>query len=253
IKMATIQRTVEPSKETADSIYALASTFASECTDATIFDQLIIDKAYTKRLAENVKTTDYTLPGIEEGREIIRWAFNEETEVGAISTVFDLIGEDRNVIVHMKDRTNKGQAEFEDVKIYIEPFVKKDKKAEMLMAQMNEALNGVTGIDALAKKLNVEIDTFDVAFATYSLPGYGPEPQCVGIISVLPINTISRPIKGETAIFVAKVSQVVEAPPTDINLIRMQKQSFFQSKVSYELFKALQNKAEIEDNRILYF
>lgn len=253
IKMATIQRTVEPSKETADSIYALASTFASECTDATIFDQLIIDKAYTKRLAENVKTTDYTLPGIEEGREIIRWAFNEETEVGAISTVFDLIGEDRNVVVHMKDRTDKGQAEFEDVKVYIEPFVKKDKKAEMLMTQMNEALNGVTGLDALAKKLNVEIDTFDVAFATYSLPGYGPEPQCVGIISVLPINTISRPIKGETAIFVAQVSQVVEAPPADINLIRMQKQSFFQSKVSYELFKALQNKAEIEDNRILYF
>lgn len=253
IKMATIVRTVEPSKATADSVYANASSFAAESTDATEFDKLIVDKGYNKRIAESINTSDYTIPGLEEGREIIRWAFNEENEVGAISYVFDLIGENHNVVVYLKDRKEKGQAEFEDVKEYIEPFVKKEKKADMLITQMNEAMNGVSGIDALSKKLNIEIDTFDIAFATYSLPGYGPEPQAVGIISVLPVNTISRPIKGETAIFVAVVSQVVEAPPADINLIRMQKQSFFESKVNYELMKSLKIKADIDDNRISYF
>ena len=253
IKMATIQRTVEPSKETSDSVYAMASTFAANATDANAFEQQVVDNAYTKRLAESVRTTDLTLPGLEEGREIIRWAFDEETEVGSISHVFDLIGEDRNVVVYVKDRQAKGQAEFEDVKEYIEPFVIKEKKAEMLMTQMNDALNGINSIDALSKKLSIEVDTFDVSFATYSLPGYGPEPQAIGVISVLPLNTISRPIKGETAVFVAMVTSVIEAPPADINMIRMQKQSFFQSKVNYELFKALQNKAEIEDNRVQYF
>jgi len=253
VKIATIQRTVEPSTTTSDSIYNLANVFAAESQNPEAFEKNIIDKGYTKRVADKVKTTDFTLPGIAEGREVIRWAYNEETEPGMVSTVFSLDTETKYVIAVLKTRAEKGQAPFESVKTLIEPFAKKEKKAQMLMEKMNAALNGTATVDALAQKLEADIDTFDVTFSTYSLPGYGPEPEVVGYITSSGKGKLSKAIKGEMGIFVYTVIDIVEAPPADAKAIMAQKMQFFQSKVNYELFKALQRKADIEDNRILYF
>lgn len=253
VKIATIQRTVEPSTTTSDSIYNLANVFAAESQTAEAFEKNIVDKGYTKRVADKVKTTDFTLAGIGEGREVVRWAYNEDTDLGAVSTVFSLDTETKYVIAVLKSRAEKGQAEFEDVKPLIEPFAKKEKKAQMLMEKMNSALNGTATVEALAKKINAEVDTFDVTFSTYSLPGYGPEPEIVGNITASSKGKLSKAVKGEMGIFVYVVLDVVEAPPVDPKAIMAQKMQFFQSKVNYELFKALQRKAEIEDNRILYF
>ncbi|HBG71848.1 MAG: hypothetical protein A2W93_12715 [Bacteroidetes bacterium GWF2_43_63] len=253
VKIATIQRTVEPSPATSDSIYNLANVFAAESQTAEAFEKNIVDKGYTKRVADKVKTTDFTLAGIAEGREVVRWAYNEETEPSAISTVFSLDTETKYVIAVLKSRTEKGQAPFEDVKTLIEPFAKKEKKAQMLMEKMNSALNGTATVEALATKIQADVDTFDVTFSTYSLPGYGPEPDIIGNITASPKGKLSKAVKGEMGIFVYTVLDVVEPQPADPKAIMAQKMQFFQSKVNYELFKSLQRKADIEDNRILYF
>jgi len=253
VKIATIQRTVEPSTTTSDSIYNLANVFAAESQTPEAFEKNIINKGYTKRVADKVKTTDFTLPGIAEGREVVRWAYNEDTDTGMVSTVFSLDTETKYVIALLKTRAEKGQAPFESVKTIVEPFAKKEKKAQMLMEKMNAALNGTATVDALAKKLDADIDTFDVTFATYSLPGYGPEPEVVGNITASSKGKLSKAIKGEMGIFVYTVIDIVEAQPADAKAIMAQKMQFFQSKVNYELFKALQRKADVEDNRILYF
>lgn len=254
VKIATIQRTVEPSKETSDSIYNMASVFATVSTDQAAFDKAIVDNGYTKRVAENVKTTDFTLAGITEGREIVRWMFKEETEKGVASTVFDLVSESKYVVAIVKDKKEKGLAAFEDVKEIITPFAKKDKKAQMLMDQMNSALAGAGSVEAVAAKLKADVDTFDVTFSTYSLPGYGPEPEVVGIITASKPNVMSKVVEGEMGLFVFMVKEIVEpAAPADRNMVMSQKVAFFQSKTNYELFKALERKADIEDNRILYY
>lgn len=253
VKIATIQRTVEPSNTTSDSIYNLANVFAAESQTQEAFEKNIIDKGYTKRVADKVKTTEFTLPGIAEGREVVRWAYNEDTEINSVSPVFSLDTETKYVIAVLKSRSEKGQASFESVKAIVEPLAKREKKAQMLMDKMNAALNGVTSVDALAKKLSVDTDTFDVTFATYSLPGFGPESEVVGNITASSKGKLSKVIKGETGVFVFTVLDVVEAAPADHKVILSQKMQFFQSKANYELFKALKNKAELEDNRILYF
>lgn len=253
MKIATIQRTVEPSNTTSDSIYNLANVFAAESQTQEAFEKNIIDKGYTKRVADKVKTTEFTLPGIAEGREVVRWAYNEDTEINSVSPVFSLDTETKYVIAVLKSRSEKGQASFESVKAIVEPLAKREKKAQMLMDKMNAALNGVTSVDALAKKLSVDTDTFDVTFATYSLPGFGPESEVVGNITASSKGKLSKVIKGETGVFVFTVLDVVEAAPADHKVILSQKMQFFQSKANYELFKALKNKAELEDNRILYF
>lgn len=253
IKLATIKRTIEPSKATSDSVYNLANVFAAESPDAASYYNNLVDKGYVKRMAEGVKTTDFSLPGIDEGREIIRWAFNEDTEKGTVSQVFTLDGETKYVIAVLDKKTPKGQAEFEDVKKLVEPWAKKEKKAKMLMDKMNSSLGGVSTVEALAKKLNTEVDTFDVSFATRSLPGYGPEPAVVGYITTSGKGGISKPVKGEMGIFVYSVQEIIEPKPADAKATVNEKMQFFQYKINGELFKALQRKAEIEDNRLYFF
>ncbi len=123
----------------------------------------------------------------------------------------------------------------------------------MLIDKMNSALNGVSSVEALANKLKSEVDTFDVSFSTYSLPGFGPEPEVIGNITASAKGKLSKVIKGEMGVFIYNVIDIVEPQPADYQNIKAQKTQFFQSKVNYELFRALQQKADIEDNRILYF
>lgn len=251
-KVATIQYTIMPSKQTADSIYNLASTFASVAKDSASFNKMIIDKGYNKRIAEKVKVSDYTFPGVQEGREIIRWAYKEKVTKGTVSTVFDLMGEDKNVIAILKNRHEKGIASFEEVKAFIQPFVKKEIKSQKLLEKVKGAMNGSSNIEAIAQKLNVEVDTTDLTFATYSVPAYGPEAAFVGTVSSLAKGKMSKPIIGESAIFVAIVDDI-SVPEVNLAPVYAQQNSFFASRVSYELMQILARIAKIEDNRVLYF
>lgn len=254
IRMATIRQSVEPSEETVQAIFLEASTFAGENKDQASFDKTCIDKGYNKRLAEFVKPTEYTIAGIEEGREIIRWAFNEETLKGNVSDVFDYSAEDKNVVVIVKEIRVKGIAPFEQVKQFIEPFAKKDKKAQMLMGKVNSAIAGTTDIGTIAGRLKVEVDTADfISFSTFSLPAYGPEPEVVGCIFSMTKGQLSKPIIGQAGIFIVKVVDFIEPPTMDLKETYIQQKTFFQTRVSYEVFKALEKNAEIIDNRLLYF
>lgn len=254
VKIATIKRSVVPSKETLDSVYNVANVFAAESKTAEAFEKNIVDKGYNKRLAERVRTTDYTVPGVEDGREIVRWAYNEKTEKDDVSGVFTLDNESKYVIAVLKNRIEKDDVKFADVKTFVEPFAKKEKKAQMLLDKMNNSIGGLKSIDEIANKINASVDSFDVSFSTYSLPSFGPEPEVVGnVAATTQKNVISAPIKGESAIVVYSVYDITEAQEANVDMIKAQKQQFFQSKVNYELFRSLKKKAKIKDNRILYF
>ncbi|NLL28300.1 MAG: hypothetical protein GX259_05855 [Bacteroidales bacterium] len=254
VKIATVKRSVLPSKETLDSVYNVANVFAAESKTAEAFEKNIVDKGYNKRLAERVRTTDYTVPGVEDGREIVRWAYNEKTEKDDVSGVFTLDNESKYVIAVLKNRINKDNVKFADVKDLVEPFAKREKKAQILLDKMNNSISGLNSIDEIASKINASVDSFDVTFSTYSLPSFGPEPEVVGNISATTQkNVISSPVKGESSVIVYSVYDITEAQEANADMIKAQKQQFFQSKVNYELFRSLKKKAKIKDNRILYF
>src|SRR5690606_16954451 len=123
--VANIVFPLEPSNETMDSIYNIANNFAIMAKTANDFEDLIISKGYNKRTAERIKKDDFTIPGIENGREIIRWAYNKETKVGTVSAVFDLNYENKEVVALLKYRQDekKPYLAYEKVKEQLRPFV----------------------------------------------------------------------------------------------------------------------------------
>ena len=233
--VANIVFPLEPSNETMDSIYNIANNFAIMAKTANDFEDLIISKGYNKRTAERIKKDDFTIPGIENGREIIRWAYNKETKVGTVSAVFDLNYENKEVVALLKYRQDekKPYLAYEKVKEQLRPFVLKEKKAEILIKKINELK--ANDINTLPQKLNTELDSAVITFYTYSLPFYGPEPKLVGAVSSLPLQVISHPIKGETAVFVARVFEEHQRSNVEINTLRLQENQMHTSKINYEI------------------
>jgi peptidyl-prolyl cis-trans isomerase D len=122
-KVGFIVLGVEPSKETYNDVYKRVNKFATS-VNANNFDSEIKKMGLTKRLGQNVKETDFGIPGLNNAREIIRWAY--EAKVNDISKIFEQDG-DKYIIAKLTAIKEKGTAPFEYVKSRVEAMVKERK------------------------------------------------------------------------------------------------------------------------------
>ena len=118
---------------------------------------------------------------------------------------------------------------------------------------LTEKLNKATAstIDEIAQKTSTSVVEADnVSMANPFIVGVGNEPNLVGTIFTLKANQISKPIKGENAVFQIVVKSFKEAAPTKeytSNIKQLSDQ--LKSRSENEVFNALKEKANIEDNR----
>jgi len=253
VRVAIITKEIEPSNETYQTIYSEASTFAGENTTYEQFEKSVVNKKLNKRFAEFITPMSNTISGLDSPRDIIRWAFNEESKKGDVSKVFDLEG--KYVVACLKEIREKGVPTLDQIKTQIEPLAKREKKAETIIKKMNALKTAGISIDQLAVKANTTIDTLDmISFSSYSIPGYGPEPEVLGKIFTMKKGVLSEPLKGKTAVFVIYVNEFIEpTPTTDYSSVKEQILSNFKSRVGYDIYTTLEKNTKITDNRILFF
>lgn len=255
IKVAQIKHTIEASTKTQQVIFAEASKIAGASKDAADFEKRVLEANLNLRNAEFVRKSDFSIPGINEGREIVRWAFNADTEEGMISQVFDLINENKNVVVALKRIRERGIPPLEQLKDQIEIEVKKMKKAENLTKKVEEALKNTNNINDLATKLNTNVAKVEfVNLNSPNLPGIGPEPKVVGTLYGTELNKMSRTVIGSAGIFVVVPTNFTEVPAaTDLTMVEASILNMFRNRVSHAMFNALLKKANVKDNRIFYY
>ncbi|HQQ02020.1 MAG TPA: peptidylprolyl isomerase [Bacteroidales bacterium] len=251
VRVAILKKAINPSTKTQQKVYAQASTFASQCKTKEDFEKKVQEMGLNKRTKDYLSAMDMGLPGIDDSREIVRWAFSKEVEVGAISDVKDF--GNKFVVAILKKIHPKGIAPLEDIKESIEASVKKEKKVKMLANKMKET--GAKDLYELASKLNAKVDTAsDVTFYTYNIPGIGREPNLIGTVFSLNPNEVSDPIEGLNNAFVAKVKTFTDAPAkSDFTIERKQLENNFFARSSSGTYKALEKLADVEDNRVLFY
>ncbi|MCK5838378.1 MAG: peptidylprolyl isomerase [Bacteroidales bacterium] len=253
VRVALINREIQPSSETFQETYMKASDFAANNNTLESFEQAIIDEGLNKRSSEKLEKMNNNIPGIEHPRQIIYWAFNDKTDIGDVSPVRDM--GDSFVVAVLKEKYEEGIASLEQVKDDIEPLVMREKKAEILINQMQEALTEGSDLASLAKRFDTTVDTVDATtFGSYNIPGYGPEQIVIGTIFSMNPGEISKPIKGNQGIFVISLNQFIEADERDD--YSMQKNFLIRnitSRISREVYPALEENVEIVDNRISFY
>lgn len=252
IRAAIIDRAIAPSSKTFQDIYTKASTFAGENNTRTKFETAVTDQGLNKRSATYQKEMGNSIPGIDNPREIVRWAFTEGIKKDEISPVFDVGGS--YVVAVLTTIRQKGVMPLEQVKDNIKNFVMNEKKASIIKDKYKSA--GSSDIYQIARDFNTKVDTnLTLTFASRNIPGFGSEFQVIGEIFTLKEGDLSEPIQGNGGVFVVKVDRFYEPPqPANYNANRDQMTAAFRSRMnSNPMFSALQKKAKIKDNRILYF
>lgn len=251
IQVATLERKVEASEFTSDSIFAKANQFAGANTTAALFDSAVVKQGLNKRIADNVKETDRRLPGIEQPRELIRWAYG--AKVGEVSKAFNA-GE-KYVVAKLTEVKEKGVLPMEAVKEQVKAGAIKAKKAEMLFDKATKMGSGATSIEDVAAKLQktAQIAT-NVSFASNYNASLGNEQEILGKIFTAKAGTLSKPVKGNSGVFVFVVDAFNEPPAlTDAKAARLQLEKAKAQRADYETGNAVKEKMEIVDNRGKYF
>lgn len=249
-QLATIDRKVLPGTKTRNHVYEKASDFISKYHTTATFDKGVEEMNLVKRLADPLRESDKQIAGIENPREIIRWAFN--AKVGDVNTApFHM--QDKYVVAHLAEIREEGIAPIEQKKDEVEMGAIKVKKAEMILEEMKK-LNA-TKLDEYASKLNLKINPADGAtFSSYSIPNVGRELKVYGPLFTLKQGETSKPIAGETGVYVIRVDKITEAPATEeYAQAKMQARSNYQYRAELEAIEALRKLAEIKDNRAKFF
>lgn len=252
VRVAFVKRAIEASSRTMQDIYTQASQFASKAKDQESFDKLVEEQKISKREAERISVEQNSLPGLANAREVVRWAFDEKREIGDVSQVFDLEG--RYVIAILTEIREKGNPTLDQIKEFIEPLVKREKKAQQLITKINSQIKSKADLETKYSSLEMAVDTAVLTMSSTSLPGFGKEDEFIGTIFTLKAGDMSKPIKGNQGIFMAIIDNVVPASPKDdyTNEKRIMS-STFSNRSQREINEALKRRSEIEDHRLMFY
>lgn len=251
-KFATIVNQVEPSTETYREIYAKASRFLGQASDAAAFETQIQEQGLVKRSAENLRVGDRTISGMTNAREIVRWAY--KANVGDVSTVFEM--EDKYIVAALINAVPKGTKDFETVRTEVEAKVKRDLKAKQLIEKANKAIAAAKGdMEMIAKEAEGSVQTFSGAtFQANFVPNAGREPAVTGTIFGIGSAQMSEPIQGERGVYIVAVdalSQVDEQ--VDLSSTKTTIKSQLTARVASEAYNAKKELVDQEDNRHLFY
>jgi peptidyl-prolyl cis-trans isomerase D len=247
VQVATVVRKIEPSQKTYDALYNKANQYAAANNTGILFDNAAAKQGISKRVADNIRENDKTIPGLEQPRELIRWVYKAKKD--EVSKAFT-IGE-KYVIAHLIGIREKGFVPLEDVRKQVAAGVIREKKGAMLVEKFEKEAAGATTIDAVSQKLHLNaIDADNVSFSNSFIPSSGNEPHVVGYAFALKPNQLSKPIKGETGVYMISVKSFTEpAATTNYEASRKQLLDQRRGRSEYEVFNALKEKANIVDNR----
>lgn len=243
VLMGTVAQKIEPSEATIDAIYTKASQLEADANENKDFAAVAKKAGFEVIPATNIKGFDEYVQGLGSQREIVRWAFNQDTEIGDVRR-FDV--PQGFVIAKLKDKNETGLLPLDVAKLSVEQLIKNQKKAEIIKKKMSG-----TSLEAVAKASGASVQTaVGVSIKVPVVPNIGNEPKVVGKAFGLAAGKTSEVIEGLSGMFMVRtktVTKAMELPnyKTYITQDRSQNQSYAVSKA----YTALKDKAEIKDNR----
>jgi hypothetical protein len=254
VRIAVLQRLIEPSNQTYQDIYLQASAFSGQNKTPEAFEKVVKEKGLAKRNAPNIKAMDNSIMGLPSAREVIRWSFSENVKIGEVSPVFDLSG--KYAVAILKNTSEKGVPTLEKIKDRIEPSVRNVKKIEMLAEKMKKALQTSKDIYLLAQNLNSKVDTVGVSFAGFGGSAIGREVEIIGEIfsGTMKKGELYGPLTGNFGAYFVIIDNIPDVPKKDdFTYERTQMQGMFESRVNGKFYQIMQNAAKIEDNRPMFY
>lgn len=242
VKVGTIVRRITPSEQTENKIFRDASSFELAISNGD-FDKIAQDSSYVVRPVNQIKALDENIPGVGNQRQIVQWAFNDDTEVGDYKR-FDITT--GYVIAQVTAKNEKGLMSTDEASVSVSTILRKEKKADMIKKRITAKT-----IDELAAAENTSARTATgLTMESPTISGAGSEPYIVGAAFAYNQGETSGLLVGDRGVYMIEVTEVEPAVQLDnyqafANQIEQQRVNAVNSK----LYSALEKAADIEDNR----
>ena len=243
VQVGTFSRKIDPSEKTENDVFERAETFASELTSGKEIDAMAKEYDVVVKPVLNLEVFDDNIAQLGSQRQIVRWTFEEGTEVGDIRR-FDT---DNGYIVVVLDRKNK--AGLSDRGQDVRALLMKEKKAELI----KERSTGAT-LEEIAKQNNTEKKVARaVSNSSPVFSGSGRFVDIAGVVTGLDENVLTRDIVGQNGVAYAIVTN--KTLPTELNNYSGNKKEIERSMASrsMQIYESIKENSEIVDNRSVFY
>mgnify|MGYP002624036188 CR=1 FL=1 len=252
--VALIQRKLDYSSDTSKEIDNKLNKFLADNKTREAIEKNAQKSGYQLYDITQISTENpnITVGGsaVPNSREALKWLFKaDKDEVSKILNCGP--NNDQKMVVILTDIYEKGYQTLDNplVKSQIEELVKKDKKAEMLLAKFKD----IKSVDAAREKGATVVDVNQVTLAS-PISNFPSESGLVGAIAKTAKGQFSsHPIVGEDGVYIFKV-----VDKRTLDLDETEKKNSAQRIISqyYQMlssaFNDILNNAEVTDNRNLF-
>ena len=253
-EVAVIKRNIDFSKDTYGKAYNDLSSFLAGNPKAEDIEANAAQAGYTVQTRKNVSSTEHNVVNVRSTREAMRWIFNEDTELGDVSPLYECGENDHLLVIILNGVHDKGYMAWDDEQIrsFLTAEVIKDKKAAILMEKMNAAQS----IADVAKMEGAVTDTIKhITFASTAFVSKvgASEPALSGAVSKANKGDFKSGVKGKSAIY---AFQVIDKKKTDAKFDKKQEEQRLMQNVvrnTSNYTGELYQKADITDKRYLFF
>jgi peptidyl-prolyl cis-trans isomerase D len=253
-KIAYMAKEIVPSEETINRASVNASKLSAEARNAKTLETYIAKSGLQKIDVPNlIKENDYQLGGLQDARQIIKWAF--EAKEGDVSEPFST--GDQFVVAVVGKIQPEGLPDAKTERPNVEATIRNIKKAE----QIKTKLAATPTLESAAAAYNVQVGAAgadsSITFAASIINGIGQEPKLIGAAFNKTYQTkVSEPIAGANGVYVLKVNSIgtKAADISDVTEKQSQERAkAITQKMSYGWFDSLKKLASIEDKRSKIF
>jgi len=203
--------------------------------------------------ADRLQENSSAVNNLANAREIVRWAFDDNTAVGDGSKkVFEQ--DNQYIVAFLTGKTEKDNVKVEDFRIELTALVRNEIKGE----QISKKLAGIKGtLEQIAQKYGAGalVETVqDQTLAGGMLNTAGPDAVALGRIAGLKNGKRSAIFVGDNGVFIAEKTGGVAAPAlADYSLYKNQIQMMGVQRSSFYINEAIKENAKIVDKRYKFY
>ena len=250
-KIATISRLLIPSESTRDDAYRKADVFRGDSEDLETFEATALEEGLNVYDATNVDKNARRFGTLGNARQIVSWLYRDAA-VGRVSNVYEI--DDNYVVATMTAETEEGTATLDDVRNEVSLKVKNQKKAQLIIDQLNSSEGDLDQIAAAYGQDATVYTTSDLKLSSNSIPNVGFAPEAVGRAFAMEVGQRTPPLESENGILIIELISKTPAPEiADYSLYKQQLTQQVESRTSFGISNAVKESADIEDRRYKFY
>ncbi|MDL2228178.1 peptidylprolyl isomerase [Bacteroidales bacterium OttesenSCG-928-K03] len=251
-KLAEFSRSIIPSSATHTAAYFFMSDLAANVKN---YDEMV---AVAREKGLNVRPISFTknssgLPGRNNSRDVVRWTFDKNTKAGNVSKIFEYDGD--LYVAALKSINDKGYRTLNQVENEIKPLVIRDKKAEVLLKELNDAKATSSNINTIATNLGVNVEKADISGNITNIPAYGNEPYVAGAMYGAPVDQLSGVVKGDQAVFIftKKLKESPQEKTSDFAADQRRLENQTSSRLTRNAISVIEKNVKVENNTLDFY